>query len=56
MVHFFIESKNEFTPEYVFLDKYIKKIRPNLDYDIIPMMDGFGNLKTKNIGIWIVQL
>ena len=41
MVHFFIESKNEFTPEYVFLDKYIKRIRPNLDYDIIPM-DGIG--------------
>ena len=48
MVHFFIESKNVFTPEYVFLDKYIKRIRPNLDYDIIPM-DGIGNLFNNSI-------
>ncbi len=43
MVHFFIESKNESTPEYVFVNKYVKRCRPELEFDIIPI-DGIGNL------------
>ena len=43
MVHFFIESKNESTPEYVFVNKYVKRCRPDLEFDIITI-DGIGNL------------
>ena len=41
--HFFIESKNNATPECVFLKKYINRVRPDLIYDVTPM-NGIGNL------------
>lgn len=48
MVHFFIESKNDSTPEYVFLEEYIKTVRPDLKFHIVPM-DGLGNLFNNSI-------
>ena len=43
MFHFFIESRNDKTPEFSFVKCYVDKILPGLDYDIIPM-NGIGNL------------
>ena len=42
MFHFFIESRNDKTPEFSFVKCYVDKILPGLDYDIIPM-NGIGN-------------
>ena len=42
-IPFFIESKNNATPECVFLKKYINRVRPDLIYEVTPMM---ASLKT----------